>query len=155
LNRTSFFPNLSSSSSHRSGRGAAETGPHFVHAERRPTNNIDWRRALAIRAPLFELSTNNCTSRFRFPASAENLQEDFALRLNKALRLPRATFSLEVPAVRTKVSQTPAIVAASPGVISPLASAVVTGLIARATFYGDGSSIFRRCRRPRATAEST
>ncbi len=36
---------------------------------------------------------------------------------------------------------TPSIVAASPGVISPHASAVVTAFIARDTFCGDGSSI--------------
>jgi hypothetical protein len=51
--------------------------------------------------------------------------------------------SLAVPAVRTRVSYTPAIVAASPGVISPHASAVVTAFVARDTFCGDGSSISR------------
>jgi hypothetical protein len=46
-----------------------------------------------------------------------------------------------VPAVRTKVWQTPANVAAAPGVISPQASAVATAFIARDTFCGEGSSI--------------
>jgi hypothetical protein len=92
------------------------------------------------------------------PASAENLQEDFSSRLNKGpstivSRQPPASAgyeshsSLDSPSPMSPSSSSTCqdpqqiasghlLVAASPGVISPQASAVVTAFIARHTFCG-------------------
>jgi hypothetical protein len=88
------------------------------------------------------------------PASAENLQMDFSSRLNKGLRrivspaaVVRRRLRVEIvdgfgiADVLVLVFDIVAGRPASPGVISPQASAVVTAFIARDTLCGDGSSI--------------